>query len=82
MDRLGAAWRNYRIQVMALDAPAIQARECRRAYYAGASALLGLLLEGVGEDPDEPATLDEIALMEAIHQELQQFARAIEAGNA
>ena len=81
-DRLGGAWRELRTKVIPLDAPAIQARECRRAFYAGANALLAIILGGVGSDPEEEATPKELVMMDELQEELEQFARDIRAGKA
>ena len=37
-------WKNYRLKVIPLDAPELQAIECRRAYYAGAQAVIDIAL--------------------------------------
>ena len=80
-DRIGVAWRELRTKVIPLDAPAIQARECRRAFYAGASAILAILFAGVGTDPGEPATAAELTMMDDLKAELEQFARDLRAGH-
>ena len=49
-----AQWQSYANKVVPADAPAIQREECRRAFYAGAAAMLALVLAAV-----EPAEGDE-----------------------
>lgn len=74
-DHLGAAWREYRTWAIPLEAPAVQATVCRRAFYGGATALLEILLRilspGVEPTPADLRTMDEIAA------ELADFARAV-----
>lgn len=79
-DRLGAAWREYRTKVIPLEAPAIQAQESRRAFYAGAQALLGLLLN-VMAPGTEPTTAD-LKVMDEIAAELTAFSQAVREGRA
>lgn len=81
-DHLGAAWREYRLKVMPLDAPAIQAQECRRAFYCGAHALMGIVLHAVQGNPTDEPTERDLALMDAIATELAQFERDVRAGTA
>lgn len=79
-DRIGASWREYRTRVIPLEAPPIQATECRRAFYAGAQALLGILL-AVMEPGTEPTTAD-LRTMDEIADELTAFSRAVRDGRA
>lgn len=78
MDRIWAAWRDYRTRVIPLDAPAIQATECRRAFYAGANALLVAIL-GALEPGTEPTEAD-LRMMDEIAAELDAFGEAIRGG--
>jgi hypothetical protein len=80
-DRLGTAWRDYRVKVMPLAAPAIQATECRRAFYAGAQAMIAAMLSFLGHN-DDPATEQELADMDALQAELDRFANDVKAGRA
>jgi hypothetical protein len=65
---------------MPLEASPIQILESRRAFYAGATAMLtGIiqLLIDQGPDRDEPVDL---ARLDALQMELRQFEREIEEG--
>lgn len=79
MTSIGAAWESYRREVVPGDAPAVQVQECRRAFYAGAKATLGVLLvigdDAVGED-------DGVAIIEALHEESRAFMRDVLQGLA
>jgi hypothetical protein len=79
-DRIGAMWRTYRTTVIPVEAPAIQARECRRAFYAGARALLSIILAGVAANPTEEPTAQDLVMMDEIQAELDQFLRDLQAG--
>lgn len=79
-DRLGAAWREYRTKVIPLEAPAIQAQESRRAFYAGAQALLGLLLNVM--EPGTELTAADLKVMDEIAAELTAFSQAVREGRA
>lgn len=47
-----AAWQSYARDVVPAGAPAVQREECRRAFYAGAGAMLSLVFDAV-EPRDE-----------------------------
>ncbi len=80
MDRIGAAWREYRVKVIPVTAPAAQATECRRAFYAGANALLGAIMTML--DPGTEPTEREVLAMDEINAELHAFVAAIREGRA
>jgi hypothetical protein len=80
-DHLGSLWRSYRTTVIPLGASAVQARECRRAFYAGAKALLLTILGKVEKGSDEP-TEGDLQLMDEIEQELEAFVRSVKEGKA
>lgn len=64
---------SYRREVIPQDAPLVQVVECRRSFYAGAQALMGIVMNGLSAGPDcEPA--DERMMMD-ISSELQDFVR-------
>lgn len=62
------------------DASALQKREMRRAFFAGARAYSGLLLKHA-EHIDE-VTDGDMALMEALEAEMAGFLLDLEAGRA
>lgn len=80
-DRLGAEWRVYRTKVIPLAAPAIQATECRRAFYSGAGAMFNLLMASVRAGDEEPAQ-DELARVADLEGELDSFFAALKEGRA
>jgi len=77
---LDAAWRSYAEHVIPANAPDAQRVECRRAFYAGAQALYGGLIKML--DPGDEPTDADLARMEAIHDELEQFCEDVARGRA
>jgi len=77
---LSEEWETFNAKVVPPKAPPMQRLEMRRAWYAGAAAMLGLVSGGLDEDR-EPTDLD-IAYLESIHQELVAFARDLATGKA
>jgi hypothetical protein len=73
-------WLSYREQVISPDSPPIQFTECRRAFYAGAKALM-VAMSAVLE-PGQDVTDDDVQTMESIDQELYRFAEMVKAGEA
>lgn len=71
-------WASYR-RVLPSDAHATQVIETRRAFYAGAFALLEAL-DNILEPGLEPTEKD-IESLESIHRELQEFVKSVEAGH-
>jgi hypothetical protein len=81
-ERFGETWKDYRTKVLPLDAPAIQARECRRAYYAGAWALLSILLGQLEQNTDGEPTAADLRLMDDLHAEMLAFGERVKEGKA
>jgi hypothetical protein len=78
-DRLiDKQWLSYRRSVIPEKAPMIQITESRRAFFAGAQALLATIM-GILE-PGVEATPGDLATMVAISAELDQFAVDVKAG--
>jgi hypothetical protein len=71
-DRLGEAWRSYRTKVIPLDASSIHATESRRAFYAGARAMLASIM-GMLDPGTEPTEVD-LWNMDELDEELTRFA--------
>lgn len=70
-------WLSYRRDIIPANAPAVQVQECRRAFYAGAHALL-CIVTSLGDDSvPEDAGVDVLA---ALHSESQKFADDVKAG--
>lgn len=72
--RLGNGWREYHAKVIPLDAPATQVTESRRAFYAGAASMLALICD---LSPGDEVTEQDLRNVDALNQELEQFAQAI-----
>lgn len=53
-------WDDWKTLVIPDDAPPIQISECRKAFYAGAASMLGLMLTKAGDDPDDTRLYDEV----------------------
>lgn len=78
--RLKEQWNSYSRQVMPCNASAVQIQECRRAFYAGAQALMGVMTGGITDAPGE--TADEMQMMSDLHSELEEFCRQVKDGRA
>jgi len=65
-------WTSYRRDVVPADAPPVQLIECRRAFYAGAAAMLSGMMDAAGE-PGEPGEQD-IRRVEDLAGEVSRFA--------
>jgi hypothetical protein len=61
-------------------ASATQRQECRRAFYAGAIALFHMLTSRMSEG-EEPTAAD-LALMDTVNAEFEQYAEDLKAGRA
>lgn len=72
-------WEDFRRGCL-VEAPDVQVREMRRAFYMGASALLS----GMGSllSPDDEATDADLAVMQAVHDEIEEFLAAMLRGEA
>ncbi|HMG17670.1 MAG TPA: hypothetical protein VK573_03010 [Gemmatimonadales bacterium] len=68
---IGDAWASYLAEVVPADAPEVQREECKRAFYAGATAMYQAVMEAM-EPTDEDACA---ARLTALHHELQGFVR-------
>lgn len=77
---MAEAWQDYVAKVMSPDAPPIQRQESRRAFYAGARALLDGLLAGIdiGTEP----TVPDLTMMDQAVAELEAFSADVVAGRA
>lgn len=79
VDVVKAGWRTYAEHVLPTEALPVQMQETRRAFYAGARYLLGVL-EGIG---DNAVSEDSgVAILESIAAELTRFLNDVEAGRA
>ncbi len=71
MKLIEVAWLEYVEKVIPPDAPAIQFKECRKAFYAGAGTLFSSIMNVLG--PGQEATESDLLIMDGINEELQQF---------
>jgi hypothetical protein len=77
---LAATWDLYRSTIIPPDAPTVQVMETRRAFYAGAEAVVRGVLTAL--DPDEDPTEADLKTMARIDEELVEFGKLIERGVA
>jgi len=70
-------WKNYRLKVIPLDAPELQAIECRRAYFAGAQAVIDIAL-GLTTGSQQAAAKQ----MRDLKEEVLRFKAQVVAGRA
>lgn len=77
---MSEAWADYCAKVVPTYASRVQITECRRAFYAGAEALLVMLMGGL--DPGPEATAADENLLRKLHDELHQFAADVLKGKA
>lgn len=76
---IGSSWSSYRAAVVPASAGPTHVKECRRAFYAGAQAVLLLQMQISGADvPDDVGA----QYIESLHRELATFAQLIQAGQA
>ncbi len=80
MKLLQKEWRDYELRVLPLGAPEVQRIETRRAFYAGAQALLSGLLSRFTDDR-EP-TAEDMEVMDGVQAELRQFCEDVKQGRA
>jgi hypothetical protein len=74
------SWNQFAQLVFRPGTSEIQIREMRRAYYAGFHTALLTLLHGVSEG-EEP-TDNDVAYLNSLHNECEQFAEEIKRGRA
>lgn len=77
-----ALWDSYERAVVPKEAGLEQRTECRRAFYAGAGAVFAAIASIIVDPTTEEVTVGDLLAMERIHEELDQFARDVQAGKA
>jgi hypothetical protein len=77
---VASQWESFAALVLPADAGDVQRQETRRAFYAGAQALLGLMMHGL-EATDE-VTDDDVASLTRLQEELAAFVRDVKEGRA
>jgi len=67
-------WALFEAVTMPTAAGAVQRRECRRAFYAGAAALLQLVMQMAGTGIEEEASIRRLTALEV---ELREFGKGL-----
>lgn len=78
MKTIADEWASYEAEVLPATAGEIQRTETRRGFYAGAQALLSLMVSECSDVSDEEGA----DVMEALHRELRTFAAVEVAADA
>lgn len=73
-------WDQLARSVLTAGTPATQRQEMRRAFYAGAQAILFRVIAALA--PDSEPTADDLRVMEDLQRELSDFAEAVKEGRA
>jgi hypothetical protein len=73
-------WNKFWREVRPANAPPDQAREMRRAFYAGGHAILFKVIFAFA--PEAEPTEADMQIMADLHQELLDFAKKVEKGEA
>jgi hypothetical protein len=73
-------WDSFARAVLPPNAPADQRREMRRAFYAGALGILFKVITALA--PETEPTAADLAVMDDVHQELEDFVKAVKEGRA
>lgn len=76
---LAGAWESFERSVLATAGP-VQRREMRRAFYAGAAGVIGLIMNQLEAGDD--ATPGDLAMMDSVLDEINAFGRAVTEGKA
>jgi len=74
--RIGAAWEQYREQVLPANAGQAQIDETRKGFYAGAAALFGIVAGGVS--PGNEVEPSDLAMLDDLVHELQECVARIQ----
>lgn len=76
-DLIAKEWDTYELEVVPTDAPDVQRKECRRSFYAGATAFFAILQRAA--DGGSGNVRDSMALLET---ELGEFVDDVKRGRA
>jgi hypothetical protein len=77
---LAQQWTSFELMTGVVKTSGIQRHEMRRAFYAGAAALMDAMMIGLSADA-EPTEAD-MQYMDSIADELRQFAENVSIGRA
>jgi hypothetical protein len=69
--RIRTLWEEYRGLVIPADAPPVQVRESRKAFYSGAATIFGALTGGVS--PGLEVQDSDMQMMDDLAAELKEF---------
>jgi len=73
-------WDQFARAVIPAGAPPVQRQEMRRAFYAGAQAILFRVIAAFA--PEEEPTPEDLQIMADLERELSDFAVAVKEGKA
>lgn len=73
-------WNSFAREVMPAGVGAVQRQEMRRAFYAGAQAVLFGVIAALA--PDHEPTAADLQLMQDVSDELEAFGESVKAGRA
>ena len=73
-------WDEFARRILPANCSQVQRQETRRAFYAGAQAILFRVIAAFA--PEAEPTAEDLQVMEDLDQELRDFAKLIEQGRA
>jgi hypothetical protein len=77
-DRIMKKWKSYASSVMPPDVHPVQYSETRRAFFAGANAMMSVMFSVSGDDVSEDAGA---VVLEEAKMELEEFVRRVGTGD-
>lgn len=78
MNTIQSLWRSYHDKVLPDGVSEVQTVECRRAFYAGAQAMFGLMTGPVTGASENAA----VRMMDGFREELADFVDRVSRGSA
>lgn len=78
MKTISEKWLSFHLEVLSDAIPDVEIIDMRRAFYAGAAALLSLMEENVAGVPDDEG----VTFLEKIQEELIAFSERVGRGDA
>jgi hypothetical protein len=73
-------WEQFARVALPPDAPEVQRREMKRAFYSGAHGIMFKVIHALA--PGQESTEADEQLIQDLHEELQEFAELIKQGRA
>jgi hypothetical protein len=77
-----AGWDDYDRTILPPEAGAVQRRETRRAFYAGAIHMFHTLVTNVSATGDDEPTAEDLAMMDRLKAEIDRYAADLGRGRA